>query len=233
MPARGRQRTDSTQVLAAVRVLNRLERVDETLRATLNSLAVVAPEWLREQAPEAWYERYSHRIENDPFPKTEAARQELAALIGADGRQLLNVNAIKAAVDQPWLQAVPTVKILRQVWTEQYVEHEGKLRWRAIDERPAPAELISSPYDPEARYSTKRQVEWVGYKVHLTETGDPDTPPLIVNVETTPASTPPTITGPPSPRRPWRSAIGCRRSTWLIRVIPTPRFCSTVNRMIG
>lgn len=33
-------------------------------------------------------------------------------------------------------------------------------------------------------------MEWVGYKVHLTETCDPETPHLIVNVETTPASTP-------------------------------------------
>src|SRR5262249_38064679 len=32
---RGRQRTDSTHVLAAVRVLNRLERVGETMRAAL------------------------------------------------------------------------------------------------------------------------------------------------------------------------------------------------------
>jgi Transposase DDE domain len=33
-------------------------------------------------------------------------------------------------------------------------------------------------------------VEWVGYKVHLTETCDGDTPHVIVNVETTPATTP-------------------------------------------
>ncbi len=39
LKARGRQRTDSTQVLAAVRVLNRLERVGETLRQALNTLA--------------------------------------------------------------------------------------------------------------------------------------------------------------------------------------------------
>lgn len=48
---RGRQRTDSTHVLPAVRVLNRLERVGETLRAALNALAVVAPEWLQARAP--------------------------------------------------------------------------------------------------------------------------------------------------------------------------------------
>ena len=185
---RGRQRTDSTHVLAAVRDLNRLERVGETLRAALNSVAVVAPDWLQMDAPSAWYERYGHRVENDRFPKTEAARQELAAVIGADGQHLLTL--IEAAIDQPWLSAVPAVKILRRVWMEQYVETEGKLRWRTAEERPAPAELISSPYDPEARYSTKRSIAWVGYKVHFTETCDPETPHLIVNVETTPASTP-------------------------------------------
>src|SRR5207237_3523156 len=54
---RGRQRTDSTPVLAAVRVLNRLERVGETMRAALNDLAVIAPEWLQALAPAAGYPR--------------------------------------------------------------------------------------------------------------------------------------------------------------------------------
>ena len=41
---RGRQRTDSTHVLADVRKLNQLERVGETLRAALNELATIARE---------------------------------------------------------------------------------------------------------------------------------------------------------------------------------------------
>src|SRR5262245_3420467 len=57
LKARGRQRTDSTHVLAAIRGLNRLERVGETLRAALNSLAVVAPAWVQALAPPEWYER--------------------------------------------------------------------------------------------------------------------------------------------------------------------------------
>ena len=40
---RGKQRTDSTHVLAAVRALNRVECVGETLRRALNALAAVAP----------------------------------------------------------------------------------------------------------------------------------------------------------------------------------------------
>src|SRR4051794_25584507 len=45
----GRQRTDATHVLAAVRELNRLEMVGETLRAALEALAAAAPTWLATQ----------------------------------------------------------------------------------------------------------------------------------------------------------------------------------------
>ncbi len=72
--ARGKQRTDSTHVVAAVRTLNLLERVGETLRATLNDLATVAPEWLGDVAQPEWYERYAHRIEEYRLPKSLAAR---------------------------------------------------------------------------------------------------------------------------------------------------------------
>lgn len=47
LKARGRQRTDSTHVLAAIRELNRLEVVGETMRRALNELADAAPDWLR------------------------------------------------------------------------------------------------------------------------------------------------------------------------------------------
>jgi transposase len=57
LQARGRQRTDSTHVVGAIRVLNRLERVGETLRAALNRLAVVAPAWVQTLAPPEWDDR--------------------------------------------------------------------------------------------------------------------------------------------------------------------------------
>src|SRR5205809_2975635 len=108
LTAGGRQRTDSTHVLAAIRVLNRLELVGETLRQALNSLAVVAPDWLRARAPLARFDRYGHRLENYHLPKTATAREALAATIGADGRQLLQV--VGAATDLPWLREVPAVQ---------------------------------------------------------------------------------------------------------------------------
>src|SRR5215213_9548049 len=61
--ARGKQRTDSTHVLAAVHDLHLLERVAETLRATLDDLAAVVPGWLHEVARPAWFERYGRRVE--------------------------------------------------------------------------------------------------------------------------------------------------------------------------
>ena len=55
--AGGKQRTDSTHVLAAIRKLNRTECVGETMRKTLNDIATVAPEWLLEQVTSDWFDR--------------------------------------------------------------------------------------------------------------------------------------------------------------------------------
>lgn len=85
----GVQRSDSTHVLAAVRVLHRLEVVGETLRAALNSLAVIVPEWLQQRVPVAWFERYGTRMEDYRWPKAAAKRQQLAQQFGQDGHALL------------------------------------------------------------------------------------------------------------------------------------------------
>jgi hypothetical protein len=49
-------------VLGAIRALNRLECIGETLRHALNSLAVIAPEWLRGQSQPQWVDRYGPRV---------------------------------------------------------------------------------------------------------------------------------------------------------------------------
>lgn len=62
--AHGKRRTDATHVLAAIRVMNRLEQVVETMCAALNKLATEAPIWLQRVAPAEWYKRQSRRIED-------------------------------------------------------------------------------------------------------------------------------------------------------------------------
>jgi transposase len=90
LKARGRQRTDSTHVLAAVRDLNRVELLAETLRAALNAVAALAPDWLRRVAPPDWHERYDRRIEDARLPETGPKREAYVLQVGADGYRLLD-----------------------------------------------------------------------------------------------------------------------------------------------
>ena len=188
LKAGGKQRTDSTHILAAVRVLNRLERVGETLRSALNTLAEVAPDWLRAHAAPQWYDRYGRRMENYRFPKAQTARDELGATIGRDGLELL--AAVDAAADLPQLRALPALSVLRQVWAEQYTDPPGPITFREKKDLGSSADLIVSPSDTEARFSTKRGMDWIGYKVHFTETCDEERVHLITHVETTHAAVP-------------------------------------------
>ncbi|MCZ7570785.1 MAG: transposase [Ardenticatenaceae bacterium] len=185
LKARGRMRTDSTPIVGAIRELNRLECVGESLRQALNLLATVAPGWLQSWVPTDWFDRYAHRFEEYRLPPGRDERYALAEVIGSDGFHLMERVYVPGA--PAWLREIPAIDILRQVWLQQCVVMDGCLRWRSADDLPPATQLISSPYDPEARYSRKRETEWVGYKVHLTETCDPDLPHLIANVETTAA----------------------------------------------
>ena len=188
LKARGTQRTDSTHILAAIRTLNRLELVGETMRYALNRLAVVAPAWLRVHMQPEWAERYGTRVENYRFPKANTERQKLAAVIGADGFTLL---LAAYAPDAPLeVRSALAVEVLRHIWVQQYYGPEPVPRWRQDGDVPPPAQLIHSPDDLEARDSLKRGMAWVGYKEHMTETCDADTPHVITHVETTPATTP-------------------------------------------
>lgn len=116
---KGKQRTDSTHVLAAIRKLNRLENVAETLRAALNAVATVAPDWLREWVPQEWFERYKRPVEEYRLPKGVAARYEYAETIGNDGMQLL-IAIYEEETTPQWLRQIPAIEILRQTWLHQY-----------------------------------------------------------------------------------------------------------------
>jgi transposase len=183
---RGRQRTDSTHVLAAVHAANRLQCAIETLRHALNALAVAAPEWLRAHARPGWAERYAPRAFDHYIPPEKEARQAHAELVGADGDLLL--SALYAADAPPWLREVPAVETLRRVWVQQYYLQGDLVHWRTAKEGIPPARLVvSSPYDVDARLGRKRKTQWVGYKVYLTETCDEGRPHLITHVATTSA----------------------------------------------
>jgi transposase len=186
LKVRGHQRTDSTHVLAAIRVMNRLELVTETMRAALNEIAALAPEWLTTAALPEWFTRYAVRAEQSRMPRTDPAREDYARQVGEDGFQLLKLLNDQ----QPALLKLEKVAILERVWQRHYARHEnGEVYWRPTAELAKAATAIESPYDTEARFSTKRDLSWTGYKVHLSETCDKHLPRLITNVLTTVATT--------------------------------------------
>jgi transposase len=196
---RGKQRTDSTYVVAAIRRLYYLECVQEAMHYALNQLSEAAPQWVRGWAPLEWYERYGPRAELFRLPKETSKRDALALEIGADGYALLDALCYNASA-RPLLE-LPAVEILRQIWIQHYYRCTEPgledIRWRETADQPPSSQLIQSPYDVEARYSSKRSTHWVGYKAHLTETCDEGYPDLLTQVSTTLATTSDFVMGAP------------------------------------
>lgn len=206
--ARGKARTDSTHVLAAVRDLNRLELAGECVRAALEAIAAAAPQWLAEALDvSGWASGYGARIDSWRLPTSKTKRAQLAAAYGQDGFTLL--EAVYVADSPPWLADLPAVEALRRVLVQNYLVVTDRTGREVITRRDADTHglppgrcRITSPYDTDARYGGKRDLVWNGYKLHITETCDAEPatdddddvvsapPNLITNVATTDASVP-------------------------------------------
>jgi transposase len=184
LKAGGRQRKDSMHVLAKIRALTRTLRVAQTMVYVLNVLSEVAPEWVLTHVPAEWVERYGKRLEEERLPKEGPERQQYANQVGADGWMLL--QALQAVPTPEWMKTLPAVITLQSIWEQQFEPFEQGGRWRQESLLPA-AQLITSPYDLDARNGKKRSTFWTGYKVHFTQTCDEEAPQLITHVQTTPA----------------------------------------------
>ena len=97
--AHGRQRTDSTHVLAKIRALNRTLCVAQTMVYVLHVLSAVAPDWVLAHVPVAWVERYGERLEHERLPTEEEERKQYANQVGADGWMLLAAREAPATPD--------------------------------------------------------------------------------------------------------------------------------------
>jgi transposase len=175
--AGGKQRTDSTHVVSAVRDLNRSELVGESVRALCEVLAAVAPDFLPATVDlPRWAERYGRPVSSWSGPRTGAERERLAVQYGLDGRML--VEAIASQRERPWLRELPQVAVLCTVLRQTFLietraDGSEVMRRRTDDDGVPPGQYrLASPYDTEARWAAKGEMFWLGYKVHLTETCD-------------------------------------------------------------
>ena len=154
---RGITGNHSTHIVAAVRHLNRLETIGETMRSTLNFIATIAPEWLQELARPEWYDRYSVRIEEAKLPQKTQEKAAWIAAVAADGHYLL--NSIYTSATHHWLWQTPAIRILWLVWIQHF--YYQRPIGTARHQRLTPASIrCDSPYDPEAHYAKKRSTEW-------------------------------------------------------------------------
>ncbi|MGX1915772.1 IS1182 family transposase [Streptomyces phaeochromogenes] len=200
--AGGKQRTDSTHVISAVRDLNRTELAGESVRAALEALAVAAPSWLATHVDVAEFaERYGPRVDGWTMPRSQAKRDRLAQVFSQDALALC--RAAWAADTPMWIRDIEAVALLRQVLVQTYYVRSDSRGREVITKRDADDEgvppgsiRLASPYDPDARWSAKGdELFWCGYKVHLTESCD--TPAeagpvlrLVTDVHTTDATVP-------------------------------------------
>lgn len=167
----GRARTDSTHVLSAARELSWLEMVTETCvpRSTL---------W-RRQLPSGWAASRSgtgsgttrFRLRSSAIPRAGPSGKT-ALRVGRDGTRLL--QAVWSVEAPEGLRTLQQVETLRQVWVQCFQQVEGEVRNRDPKDRPRGAMRLVTPYDTEARGSIKKDLHWNGYKVHFTETCEPD-----------------------------------------------------------
>ena len=213
LKAGGKQRTDSTHVLAAVRLLNQIELVGESVRACLEALAATDPDWVSAVLDASWQRRYAARVDSWRMPSSKTKRVALGNDFARDGHVLL--HAVWHPTSPRWMRELPAVDVLRRVLvqhTKVTADRTGQevitLRDADTDGLPPGRSRIVSPYDVDARWGGKRDLTWCGYKLHVSESCDADPPTrpvtagdwvsdqppnLITNVATTDASVPDSV----------------------------------------
>jgi transposase len=204
--AGGKQRTDSTAVIAAVRDVNRLELAGESVRAAVEALSAAAPDWLAQviDVP-GWSRRYGRRIDSWKMPASKTKQDALALGYGRDGFALL--GAVYAPGQPVWLRELPAVQVLRQVLVQNYTRTTARNGREVIKRRekadeggdglPPASIRLTSPYDTDARWAAKRDTFWNGYKIHISET-------CATQADDAARPAPPTAQGPKPDRAPRR-----------------------------
>jgi Transposase domain (DUF772) len=178
LKAGGKQRTDSTHVVAAVAALNRLQLAGEAVRAALEALTAAHPDWVAQRicVPD-FARRYGTPMTSWRPPQSEARRRELAIAYARDGCAL--PEAAYHPSSPPWLRELPAVDVLRRVLLQNYtrtITADGREVIRRRESEPDGDGLppgharIASPYDLDARWGVKREEFWLGCKLHVTET---------------------------------------------------------------
>jgi transposase len=161
----GKQRIDSTHVLGYVKEMSRLECAVETMRLALEELGEV----VGGKRPEFWQRLWILYVQSEVgWRLSKAERDSRYRQCGQDITELLEWIDTKEAK----LGDLESVKLLRRVFAEQFEVVEGRIQSR----RTRPSQAVQNPHDPDAHYADKGTKQWIGYKVHVVESVEPQKP---------------------------------------------------------
>jgi len=163
---KGKQRLDSTHILGYVKEMSRLECAVETLRLALEALAT---ETRRGERPEFWQRLWALYVQSEiHWRLSKEERASRYRQCGQDMQELLEWVGAKSAA----LGELEAIKLLSRVFGEQFELVEAKLEPTSR----RPPRSVQNPHDPDAHYADKGKKQWVGYKVHVVESVDPEEP---------------------------------------------------------
>ena len=141
-----------------------MECVCETLRLALEALGAVLPASKR---PKFWERLWTLYVQSKTdWRLSKEERESRYRQCGRDIQQLLRWLEGRASK----LKELKAVKLLGRVFEEQF-EVVGK---EIYVTRKRPSRVVQNPHDPDAHYADKGKKQWVGYKVHVVESVEPE-----------------------------------------------------------
>ena len=125
--AGGKQRTDSTHVVAAVAALHRLELAGESVRAALEALTAAHPDWTAQRVCVGDFaRRYGTPMTSWRPPAFKGQAGRVAIAYARDGYALL--EAVCDGSSPAWVREIPAIGVLRRVLVQNYtrvISHAG------------------------------------------------------------------------------------------------------------
>lgn len=161
----GKQRIDSTHILGYVKEMSRLECAVETMRLALEELAGVVAAGKR---PEFWERLWTLYVQSEvDWRLSKVERDSRYRQCGQDMREILDWIDNH---DNAKLSEMESIKLLRRVFAEHFEIIEGTIQSLRL----RPSRSVQNPHDPDAHYADKGNKQWIGYKVHVVESVEPE-----------------------------------------------------------
>jgi transposase len=166
MPARGRQRMDSTHMLGLVKRMSALDCVRESLRLALEELEMECG-----KRPDFWKVLWERYVETRVDYRTTSEKlKEKLVQAGQDAWVLLQwVKEQKK--EKKYFGKGPQCTLLDQIFHERFEASQEAI---TVKKELASAH-VENPHDPDAQYRSKGKKGWVGYVTQVAETV-PETP---------------------------------------------------------